>query len=109
MFPGGGECDGAGRMVTWKHATQPYVKNTDVYKCLSNPRNTQPDETRGGDKFGYTVFPISYAYNGTILWSSPGPNQPVISAASVPETARYIMLVEANQGCGYGHLGAQVQ
>jgi prepilin-type N-terminal cleavage/methylation domain-containing protein/prepilin-type processing-associated H-X9-DG protein len=99
MFPGGGECEGSGKILNWKNATQPYVKNTDVFKCPSNPRNKEPDETKGVDKFGFTVFPISYAYNGTILWDSAGPNQPVISAAAVPEAARYIMLMESKSAC----------
>jgi prepilin-type N-terminal cleavage/methylation domain-containing protein len=98
-FPGNGECEGAGKILNWKHATQPYVKSVDVFKCPSNPRNTHADESLGVDKFGYTVFPISYAYNGTILWDSAGPNQPVISAASVPEPARYIMLIESRAPC----------
>src|SRR5207253_554605 len=38
-------------------------------------------------------------YNGTILWDSAGPKQPVISAASVPEPARYIMLIESRAAC----------
>jgi prepilin-type N-terminal cleavage/methylation domain-containing protein/prepilin-type processing-associated H-X9-DG protein len=99
MFPGGGECEGAGKILSWKHATQPYVKNTEIYKCPSNARNNQPDETKGVDKFGYTVFPISYAYNGTVLWYSVGSNQPMITQASVPEPARYIMLIESRAPC----------
>ena len=31
-----------------------------------------PDETGGDDAFGFTVFPISYAYNGALLWNSLG-------------------------------------
>jgi prepilin-type processing-associated H-X9-DG protein len=86
-------------LITWKHETQPYVKNVGVYKCPSNPQNNQPDETGGGDKFGYTVFPISYAYNGTILWNSLGPNEPVLHEADVPESSRYLMLIESNSAC----------
>src|SRR5213083_725654 len=52
--PGGHECDGTGKMISWKHETQPYVKNVGVFKCPSNPQNSKPDETGGGDKFGYT-------------------------------------------------------
>jgi len=98
-FPGNGECEGSGKILNWKNATQPYVKSIDVFKCPSNPRNNLPDETKGVDKFGFTVFPISYAYNGTILWDSAGANQPVIAAASVPEPARYIMLIESRAPC----------
>src|SRR5207244_13141033 len=45
--PGGHECDGTGKMITWKHETQPYVKNVGVFKCPSNPQNTKPHETGG--------------------------------------------------------------
>src|SRR5207244_1796565 len=36
QFPGGSECNGKGKMVTWKSETQPYVKNIAVFKCPSN-------------------------------------------------------------------------
>jgi len=97
--PGGSECNGKGKMVTWKHETQPYVKNTAVFKCPSNARNNMPDETGGDDAFGLTVFPISYAYNGTILWNSLGPNPPVLREAMIPEPSRYIMLIESKSEC----------
>jgi prepilin-type N-terminal cleavage/methylation domain-containing protein len=74
--PGGHECDGTGKLITWKHETQPYIKSINVFRCPSNPRHNSPDETGGDDKFGYTVFPVSYAYNGTILWNSLGPTRP---------------------------------
>jgi prepilin-type N-terminal cleavage/methylation domain-containing protein len=96
---GGSECNSKGKLLTWKHATQPYIKSTDVFKCPSNPRNKLADETGDADKFGYTVFPISYAYNGTILWTAAGPNQPVLREAAVPEPARYIMLIESRAPC----------
>jgi prepilin-type N-terminal cleavage/methylation domain-containing protein len=97
--PGGSECNGKGRMITWKHETAPYVKSVAVFKCPSNPRGNLPDETGGDDKFGETVFPISYAYNGTLLWNSLGPNEPVLREAMVPESSRYIMLIESRAEC----------
>jgi prepilin-type N-terminal cleavage/methylation domain-containing protein len=102
IFPGGGECEGAGKILSWKHATQPYVKSTEVFKCPSNPRRSQPDETKGVDKLGYTVFPVSYAYNGTILWDNA--RTVVISEASVPEPARYLMLIESKSPCSDMHI-----
>jgi prepilin-type N-terminal cleavage/methylation domain-containing protein len=102
QYPGGGECEGKGRLVTWKHATQPYVKNVDIYRCPSNPRNKLPDETEGTDVASggaLQVYPISYAYNGTVLWTAAGPNQPVLRQAAVPEPARYIMLIESKARC----------
>ena len=96
---GGSECNGKGKMITWKHETQPYVKNTGVFKCPSNPRNNLPDETGGDDAFGFTVFPISYAYNGTVLWNSLGANPPVLREAMIPEPSRYIMLIESKSEC----------
>jgi len=102
MFPGGGECEGSGKFLTWKHSVQPYVKNVDVFKCPSNPRNTHADESLGVDKFGYTVFPISYAYNGTILWDNS--RKVVIPAATVTEPARYLMLIESRAPCSDMHI-----
>jgi hypothetical protein len=97
--PGGHECDGTGKMITWKHETQPYVKNVQVFRCPSNPRHNLPDETGGDDQYGETVFPISYAYNGTILWNSLGANPPVLREAMVPDSSRYIMLIESREEC----------
>jgi prepilin-type N-terminal cleavage/methylation domain-containing protein/prepilin-type processing-associated H-X9-DG protein len=102
-YSGGGEC--AQKMVTWKHATAPYVKNIDVYKCPSNKNKDKPDETKGTDAFGLSVFPISYAYNGSALWSA-STTKTVIPLASVPEPARYLMLIESNASCSdYGIWG----
>jgi prepilin-type N-terminal cleavage/methylation domain-containing protein len=99
-FKGGsGECTGKGKFVSWKHETEPYVKSTAVFKCPSNPRAKFPDETGGDDAFGLTVFPISYAYNGTILWNSLGPKEPVLREAMVTEPSRYIMLIESKAEC----------
>jgi prepilin-type N-terminal cleavage/methylation domain-containing protein/prepilin-type processing-associated H-X9-DG protein len=92
-FPGGSE--GNKLLVTWKTATQPYVKNLGVYKCPSNRHREQPDETKGDDAFGLPVFPISYAYNGSALWSA-ATTRTVIPLASVPEPARYLMIIESN-------------
>ena len=90
VFKGGGECSKL--MVTWKTATQPYVKNLDVYRCPSNPKNKLPDETGGSEAYGFPVFPISYAYSGSALWSGAN-TKTVITLATVPEPARYIMLI----------------
>src|SRR5207249_1950305 len=49
-FPGGAE--GSSKLVTWKTATYPYVKNFGVYRCPSNRHHDQPDETKGDDAFG---------------------------------------------------------
>jgi prepilin-type N-terminal cleavage/methylation domain-containing protein len=95
-FPGGGECNS--KMVTWKTSTMPYVKNLGVYKCPSNSHNAEPDETKGDDAFGLPVFPLSYAYSGSALWSAAA-TKTVITLGAVPEPARYIMLVESNQSC----------
>jgi prepilin-type N-terminal cleavage/methylation domain-containing protein/prepilin-type processing-associated H-X9-DG protein len=92
-FPGGSE--GVQKLVTWKTATHPYVKNLSVYRCPSNRNNNKPDETKGDDAFGLPVFPISYAYNGSALWSAAD-TKTVIPLASVPEPARYLMLIESN-------------
>ena len=96
--PGGSECNGKGKMVTWKSETQPYVKNIAVFKCPSNPRHDMPDETGGDDAFGFPVFPVSYAYNGSALWSA-AVTKTVIPLGSVPEPARYLMLIESKSEC----------
>jgi prepilin-type N-terminal cleavage/methylation domain-containing protein len=96
QFPDGGECNQ--KMVTWKSSTTPYVKSLDVYRCPSNPRNKEPDETRGDEAFGLPVFPISYAYSGSALWSGAATKE-VITIGSVPEPARYLMLIESNASC----------
>jgi prepilin-type N-terminal cleavage/methylation domain-containing protein/prepilin-type processing-associated H-X9-DG protein len=93
---GGSDC--VQKIVTWKAETEPYVKNLGVYKCPSNAHNAEPDETKGDDSVGLPVFPISYAYSGSALWSTTTGQVP-ITLATVPEPARYIMLVESNQGC----------
>jgi prepilin-type N-terminal cleavage/methylation domain-containing protein/prepilin-type processing-associated H-X9-DG protein len=95
QFPGGGEC--AQKMITWKTATLPYVKNFEVYRCPSNPFNKELDETKGLEPT-YPAFPISYAYSGSALWSG-ATTKTVITLASIPEPARYIMLIESQQSC----------
>jgi prepilin-type N-terminal cleavage/methylation domain-containing protein/prepilin-type processing-associated H-X9-DG protein len=93
QYPGGAE--GVRLLVSWKTATHPYVRNLDVYRCPSNSNNKKPDETRDTDKFGFPVFPISYAYNGSALWSA-AVTKTVIPLASVPEPAKYLMIIESN-------------
>jgi len=95
-LPGGSDC--GQKIVTWKSETAPYVKNIGVYKCPSNKHNNQPDETKGDDSVGLPVFPISYAYSGSALWSTTSGQVP-ITLGAIPEPARFIMLVESNQGC----------
>jgi prepilin-type N-terminal cleavage/methylation domain-containing protein len=96
QLSGGGECNQ--KMITWKTATVPYVKNIAVYKCPSNPKNNLGDETRNAESLGFPTFPISYAYNGSALWSAAATKE-VNTLASVPEPARYLMLIESNAAC----------
>jgi prepilin-type N-terminal cleavage/methylation domain-containing protein len=95
QFPGGSEC--GQKMITWKTATLPYVKNLEVYRCPSNSHNKELDETKGLEPT-FPAFPLSYAYSGSALWSG-ATTKTVNTLASVPEPARYIMLVESNQSC----------
>jgi prepilin-type N-terminal cleavage/methylation domain-containing protein len=101
VLPGGSE--NVRRIVSWKSVTLPYVKNIDVYRCPSNPLHNHKDETADSEQWGYPAFPISYAYNGTILWNSVTPNPPVLRLAAVPEPARYLMIIENRQG--YSDIG----
>jgi prepilin-type N-terminal cleavage/methylation domain-containing protein len=96
-FPGHSDC--GQKTVTWKDETAPYVKNLQVYKCPSNKHKDQPDETKGNDAFGLPVFTISYAYSGSALWSTVSTQSIPIRMGMIDEPARYIMLVESNQGC----------
>ena len=89
------------RIVTWKHEILPYVKNIDVFKCPSNPNNKFPDETRNATAEGYATFPVSYAYNGAILWELIK-NQPVLREQQIPAASKYIMLVENMNVCSDG-------
>ena len=95
-LPAGSDCNQ--KIITWKAETAPYVKNLAVYKCPSNKHNNQPDETKGDDSAGLPVFPISYAYSGSALWSGDTGQVP-IRLGSVTEPARFIMLVESNAAC----------
>jgi len=95
QLPGGAEC--GQKMITWKTATLPYVKNFEVYRCPSNPHNKELDETKGLEP-NFPAFPLSYAYSGAAIWSA-STTKTVFTLASVPEPARFIMLVESNQSC----------
>jgi prepilin-type N-terminal cleavage/methylation domain-containing protein len=96
QLPGGAVCNQ--KIITWKTGTLPYVKNVDVYRCPSNARNKEGDETKNAESLGFPAFPISYAYSGSALWSGPTGQAP-ITLGTVPEPARYIMLVESNHAC----------
>ena len=79
---GGAACNQ--RVVTWKHEILPYVKSVDVFRCPTNPRNKLPDESKNAASDGYAVFPVSYAYSGSILWTDIN-KQPILLAAQVPQ------------------------
>lgn len=98
-LPGGATC--GQKVLTWKTETLPYVKNIEVYRCPSNPANRQLDETQGAESLGYPAFPISYSYNGAVLWTDVQ-KQVALTAAQVPESSRYIMLVENLNACADG-------
>jgi prepilin-type N-terminal cleavage/methylation domain-containing protein/prepilin-type processing-associated H-X9-DG protein len=90
------------KMITWKTATLPYVKNIAVYRCPSNPKNKEGDETKNAEP-AFPAFPVSYSYNGTIL------HQGVVrslSEGTVPEPARYLLLVETSNYCADCHIGS---
>jgi prepilin-type N-terminal cleavage/methylation domain-containing protein len=92
-LPGGQGCDQ--KMITWKTATLPYVKSIEIYRCPSNPKNKEGDETKGAEP-AFPTFPVGYSYNGTLLHMSV---QRALKEASVPEPARYILLVETSNYC----------
>jgi prepilin-type N-terminal cleavage/methylation domain-containing protein/prepilin-type processing-associated H-X9-DG protein len=72
---------------SWETALNPYVKNKDVYRCLSNPLNQT--NIAGGS----SDYPISYAPNGAIM-----PNYSdgwVTSEATVASPATTVMVSES--------------
>jgi len=91
-----GSSDCVQKVITWKTATLPYVKNFEVYRCPSNTHNREGDETKNAEPT-YPTFPISYAVSGSLLHESLVKGGMTLSAVNEP--ARYIMLVESNQGC----------
>ena len=96
-----GATDCGQRVVTWKAEMLPYVKNIAIFKCPSNPYSKYPDETQKAEADGYPTFPISYSYNGAILWEQIK-NQPVLREPQIPATSKYIMLVESVNPCADG-------
>jgi prepilin-type N-terminal cleavage/methylation domain-containing protein len=92
--PGASDC--SQKVITWKTVTLPYVKNFGVYKCPSNTHNKEGDETKNAEP-AYPTFPISYAVSGSALHESLVKGG--MPLAAIPEPARFIWLVESNQGC----------
>jgi prepilin-type N-terminal cleavage/methylation domain-containing protein len=91
-----GAADCNQKVITWKTVTLPYIKSVQVYKCPSNSHNKEGDETKNAEP-EYPAFPISYAVSGSALHESLVKGG--LPQAACPEPARYIMLVESNQGC----------
>jgi prepilin-type N-terminal cleavage/methylation domain-containing protein/prepilin-type processing-associated H-X9-DG protein len=78
------ECRATGATVVWNGLIQPYVKNTGVYRCPSDPY------IRG----------VSYIYNQEIAWRSGGghPQYRSPKVASIPTPAEAFAVVDGGVG-----------
>ena len=61
-LPYGAWSQSSGVNITWRAATYPYTKSTQVFACPSNTRNNL--NTDWDTTTGFGRFPISYAANG---------------------------------------------
>jgi len=112
----------ADAIVVWKNVIQPYIKNTDVFSCPSNP-NGRPSGpgTAGTGWDDLTTFngegwqfqpnqrmPISYAFsscastwepaNDALAWGDTGSQKLAASLAGIARPANTIMVAESTRG-----------
>ena len=77
-----------GLKLTWKDATQPYIKNKQIYRCPSNPNNDFQAE--GSDP----QMKISYGTNGVVMWGwAP------LRMATLNRPAETVMILESTWNC----------
>jgi len=90
-------CNPASNIVGWRTVTYPYVKNYQVWQCLSNPNRDLPTEE--GDKH----FKVSYGTNGVLnsfygLDAATGINTG-IPMTSLKYPAEFVMVLEMTSAC----------
>ncbi len=100
--PTTGECPGCCKsdnasdppITGWRSATDPYIKNYQIWQCPSNPNRDL--STEEADK----NFKVSYSVNGTIEWflQAPVPNRG-IDLAALHHPAEDVMLMESTAAC----------
>jgi prepilin-type N-terminal cleavage/methylation domain-containing protein/prepilin-type processing-associated H-X9-DG protein len=84
LIPNMTVCRNTGATVVWNGVIMPYVKNTGVYRCPSDPY------TRG----------VSYIYNQEIMWRSGGGNPQSHPAkdSAIPAPAEAFALADGGVG-----------
>ena len=91
------ELDGptAGRRVQWAYILQPYIKNADMFKCLTDFQPTPPATSSG--YVDLTVPALSYIPNYSIM---PAHDGGTVNASVVGETANVILIAEKQYKIG---------
>ncbi|HVK05462.1 MAG TPA: DUF1559 domain-containing protein [Armatimonadaceae bacterium] len=102
--------------MSWRRLIYPYVKNADVFKCLSNPRSeiigrdsTDANLTMAGiDPAGAPRFALSYNANGqdatlTPMQRSDQPN--LLTLPQLTRPAELILIAEGTVDASELHLG----
>jgi prepilin-type processing-associated H-X9-DG protein len=90
-------CNPNSNIIGWRTVTYPYVKNHQVWQCLSNPNRELATEE--GDK----RFKVSYGTNGVLngflgLDTATGLNTG-IPLASLKYPAEFVMVLEMTSAC----------
>ncbi len=91
------ELDGptAGRRVQWAYTMQPYIKNTEMFKCPTDFVPTPPATSSGYTDL--TVPALSYIPNYAVMPAHDGGQ---VNATSIGETANVIILAEKQYKIG---------
>ncbi len=84
IFPAGRDDD----LITWRQKVANYVKNTDLFRCPSNPSNNNKADDA---KLGYPEVKISYMSNPRLLvpedWSVKNKGTDGVLEAGLPESS----------------------
>jgi prepilin-type N-terminal cleavage/methylation domain-containing protein/prepilin-type processing-associated H-X9-DG protein len=84
--------------VGWRTLIQPYVRNVDVFRCPSNPRNNDPAATDVFDRYLSPPIRASYSCNGdSRVIGGPAPmgfGGEALTLAQVDQPAQLILIAE---------------
>lgn len=72
--------------VSWRATLQPYVKNTGIFQCPSNPSNNLPDLGSDGGNASYAVARYDSGSGGPFRDGSTGPIPVSLAAIQAPAT-----------------------
>lgn len=91
------ELDGptAGRRVQWCYILQPYVKNVELFKCLTDFKPTPPATSSG--YLDLTVPALSYVPNYAVMPAHDGGQ---VNGSVIGESANVILLAEKQYSIG---------